>query len=141
MRFWVAISKHGLRPIEKTGREFVEALPTAEPFEVEARLPADAAFDRHMGGVMDALAGALHTTADTVRAKLLIDTGNFTVVGKRDGNTVIAVSATSRSAITDPALRAFWDEAKVIIVNDMLPCIKDDAERHRVQELLSLEPA
>ena len=139
---WFVIgAKRVLRPFDKTANEFVDGLTTAEPFEMQARLPADAAFDRHMSGVLEALADSLHSTPEMVRASLLIDTGNCTVVGKRDGTEVIVVSGTSRSALADPALRAFWDEAKAIIVDAMLPCIKDDAERHRVEELLSLQPA
>jgi hypothetical protein len=139
---WFVIgAKRVLRPFDKTASEFVDGLTIAEPIEMQALLPREAVFHRHMTGVLEALADALHTTPDMVRASLLMDTGNFTPVGKRDGSTVIAVNSTSRNALPDLALRTFWDEAKAIIVSEMLPCIKDDTERRRIEELLSLEPA
>ncbi|MBO4222000.1 hypothetical protein [Bradyrhizobium neotropicale] len=139
MRF--VIGKHGLRPFDKAARDFLDSLTTTEPIEVEALHPHDAAFRRHIFGVLEALADGLHTTPEVVRAKLLMSTGNFQLVGHVMGSTVIAVSSMSRSAMRDPELRTFWDEAKTIITDNMLACIKDDAERHRVEELLSLEPA
>jgi uncharacterized protein (DUF1778 family) len=57
------------------------------------------------------------------------------------GTPVVAVNSMSRRSMTDFELHAFWDEAKQIIADKLLPRISNPAERDRLAGMLSLQPA
>ena len=87
------------------------------------------------------LAKALHSTPEKVRAELLVATGNFVMLGDLLGTPVVAINSMSRHNMKDHELHAFWSEAREIAQNKLVPRIKDAAERQRLADTLSLQPA
>jgi hypothetical protein len=94
-----------------------------------------------MIATINELAKALHTTPEKVRAELLVATGNFQLLGELLGTSVVAVSSMSRRNMKDHELHEFWGEAREVIQTKLLTRITDVAERDRLAEILSLQPA
>jgi hypothetical protein len=141
MRF--VVSRHGLEPFDAGAREFLENQLDGEPIELEPVYPRDMVEHRRIMAQIGELAKALHTTADKVRAELLVATGNFQLLDMLGGgNTpVVAVASMSRHAMRDAELHAFWDDAKKVIRTQLLERIPDAAERDRLAESFSLQAA
>jgi hypothetical protein len=136
----------GLEPFDAEAREFHRSQCSGEPFaaqviEIEALHDRDMIEHRRIMATINDLAKALHTTPEKVRAELLVATGNFQLLGELLGTSVVAINSMSRHAMKDHELHAFWNEAKEVALTKLLPKIKDAAERERLSEQLSLQPA
>jgi hypothetical protein len=137
------VSRNGLSPFDAEAREFIDSQLDDEPrtIEIEPLHDRDMVEHRHIMACIGRVAKALHTTPEQVRAELLVATGNFQMLGDVLGTPVIAVNSMSRRAMTDHELHAFWDEAKEVIAAKLLTRVTDTAERQRLAESLSLQPA
>jgi hypothetical protein len=87
------------------------------------------------------LAKALHRDPENVRAELLYKTGNFQVLGELFGKTLICINSMSRRHMTDHELHQFWGDALLVIQAELLPQVKDPAERDRLAGSLLLGEA
>jgi hypothetical protein len=139
MRF--VVGRHGLQPFDAEARIFLEEQIDGEPIEMEPLYWRDMVEHRHIMASISDLAKALHSTPEKVRAELLVATGNFQLLGDVLGTPVVAVNSMSRHHMKDHELHAFWDEAKEVIRTKLLERISDTAERERLAETLSLQPA
>jgi hypothetical protein len=131
-------SETGLAPFDLAAKEFLALQTSGEPIEIEALHPRDMLEHRRIFALIGELAKALKRPAELVRAQLLFETGNFMLLGELFGKTVINVNSMSRHHMKDPELLAFWEEAKPIITEKMLPEITDAAERARLASSLSM---
>jgi hypothetical protein len=142
MRF--VVSRYGLEPFDAEAREFLENQLDGEPIEIEPPLHERNMHEhrRIMGQIGD-LAKALHTTPEKVRAELLVATGNFELVEDltMGGPPVVAINSMSRRHMTDHELHTFWHGAQEVIRTKLLERVPDTAERERLAEILSLQPA
>jgi hypothetical protein len=144
MRF--VLSRTGLEPFDAEAREFLESQTSGEPIgaqviEIEPLHDRDMIEHRRIMAYINDLAKALHTTPEKLRAELLVATGNFQLLGELLGTTVVAVNSMSRRNMKDHELHEFWDEAKEVIRTKLLDRIKNAAERERLTQMLSLQPA
>jgi hypothetical protein len=135
-----------LKPFDAAAHEFVDSQTSGEPIttqviEIEALHDRDMIAHRRIMATINELAKALHTTPEKVRAELLVATGNFQLLGELLGTSVVAVSSMSRRNMKDHELHEFWDEAKEVIQTKLLARIADTAERDRLAEMISLQPA
>ena len=142
---WV-LTPVGLEPFDAAAREFHREPDSGEPIttqviEIEALHDRDMIEHRRIMATINDLAKALHTTPEKVRAELLVATGNFQLLGELLGTPVVAVNSMSRRNMKDHELHEFWDEAKEVIRTKLLARIPDTAERDRLAEMLSLQPA
>jgi hypothetical protein len=138
MRF--VITRYGLAPFDHEARAFLEQQIDGEPIEVEVMHERDMIEHRRIFAQIDELAAALHRSPESVRAELLVATGNFQLLGNVLGTPVVAVNSMSRHHMKDHELHAFWDEAKEVIASKLLAHVSDTAERARLAEVLSLQP-
>jgi hypothetical protein len=145
MKFRLDQTKDGelaLSPFDEAALRFLNEQIDGEPVEVEILHPRDMVEHRRIMAQIGDVAKALHRTQETVRAELLYATGNFTFVGEMTGMPpMIAVNSMSRHSMKDHELHVFWDEAREIVMSRLLPKIEDDAERTRLAEMLSPQPA
>ena len=145
MKFRLDQSKAGglaLVPFDAAALRVLEEQTDAEPIEVEVLHPRDMVEHRRIFGQIAEVAKALHCSPERLRAELLYATGNFCLVGELVGMPpMIAVSSMSRHAMRDCDLHTFWDEARATIISRLLPQVEDDAERARLEEMLSPQPA
>jgi hypothetical protein len=140
MRF--VVSRLGLEPFDVEAREFLENQIDGEPIELEPLYERDMPEHRRIMATIGDLARALHMTPEKLRAELLVATGNFTLLDDLTGGTlIVAVNSMSRHHMKDSELHAFWDEAKEVIRQKLLARIPDNAERERLADSLSLQPA
>ncbi|MCP1778782.1 hypothetical protein J2R91_005294 [Bradyrhizobium japonicum] len=131
-----------LAPFDEAAVRFLDEQIDGEPLEVEVLHPRDMVEHRRIMAQIGDVAKALHRTHDQVRAELLYATGNFALVGELTGMPpAIAVNSMSRHSMTDRELHIFWNEAREVIETRLLPRVEDDAERTRLAELLSPQPA
>jgi hypothetical protein len=127
---------HGLDQLVQAGQI------GGEPIEVEIVNPRDMVEHRRIMAQIGDVAKALHKTHEQVRSELLYATGNFLMIGELVGlPPVISVNSMSRHNMTDHELHLFWDEARLVIETRLLPRIADSAERARLAEILSPQPA
>ena len=139
MRF--VVSRHGLEPFDAEAREFLESQLDGEPQEMEPVHERNSRYFRMIMGQIGDLAKALGTTPETLRAELLVATENFTLLGDVLGTPVVAINSMSRRHMTDHELHVFWTQAKEVIRTKLLDQVPDAAERDRLAEMLSLQPA
>lgn len=136
----------GYEPFDAEAREFHRDLASGEPFaaqviEIEPLHDRDMVEHRRIMLTIGAVAKALHTTPEKLRAELLVATGNFQLLGELLGTSVVAVSSMSRRNMKDHELHEFWSEAVEVIQTKLLPRIANVAERERLAEMLSLQVA
>jgi hypothetical protein len=145
MKFRLDQSKAGglaLVPFDEAALRALEEQTDAEPVEIELLHPRDMIEHRRIFAQIADVAKALHRTPESLRSELLYCTGNFSLVGELVGMPpMIAVSSMSRHHMKDHELHLFWDEARAVIISRLLPQIEDAAERARLEELLSPQPA
>lgn len=142
----VLITPKGWEPFDAEAREEHASQTTGEPvgaqvIEIELLYDRDMHEHRRIMATIGDLAKALHTTPEKVRAELLVATGNFQMLGDLLGTPVVAVNSMSRHNMKDHELHAFWSEAREIAQTKLVPKIKDAAERQRLADTLSLQPA
>jgi hypothetical protein len=142
----VLITPSGWEPFDAEAREEHASQSTGEPvgahvIEIELLHDRDMIEHRRIMATINDLAKALHTTPEKVRAELLVATGNFVLLGDLLGTPVVAINSMSRRNMKDHELREFWSDAKEVILNKLLARISDTAERERLAETLSLQPA
>jgi hypothetical protein len=135
MRF--VICPGGLEPFDQEARDFLDRQQDGEPIDVEILHERDMIEHRRIFGIIGDVAKALHRTTDSVRAELLVATGNFQLIDSVLGTPIVAVSSMSRPAMRDHELHAFWSEAKEVIAHKLLAQIADPAELARLAEALS----
>ena len=141
-----ALSRNGLSPFDAEAREFIDSQIAGQPnatrfIEMEPLYDQDMVEFRHIMACIGRIAKALHTTQEQVRAELLFATGNFQLLGDVLGTPVIAVKSMSRHAMNGRELHVFWENAKEVVRTKMLARVTDTAERQRLAESLSLQPA
>ena len=145
MKFRLDQSKAGglaLVPFDEAALRALEEQTDAEPVEIELLHPRDMIEHRRIFAQIADVAKALHRTPESLRSELLYCTGNFSLVGELVGMPpMIAVSSMSRHHMKDHELHLFWDEARAVIISRLLPQIEDAAERARLEEMLSPQPA
>jgi hypothetical protein len=141
MRF--VVSRHGLEPFDAEACEFLENQIDGEPIEMERLHERDMHEHPRIMAQIGDLAKALHTTPEKVRAELLVATGNFQLVEDltMGGPPVVAINSMSRRHMTDHELHTFWHDAQEVIRTKLLERVPDTAERERLAEMLSLQPA
>jgi hypothetical protein len=144
MRF--VMTRTGLEPFDAEAREFLQSQTSGEPIgaqviEIEHLHDRDMVEHRRIFAYINDLAKALHTTPERMRAELLVATGNFQLLGELLGREVVAVNSMARRNMKDHELYEFWDEAKEVIKTKLLARIKNPAERDRLAEMLSPQPA
>ena len=142
----LVLTPTGFEPFDAEAKDFHRDLCGGEPFaahviEIEALHDRDMVEHRRIMATIKDIAKALHTTPEKVRAELLVATGNFQLLGELLGTSVVAINSMSRKAMKDHELHLFWTEAREVISSKLLPRITDTAERDRLAELLSLQPA
>ncbi|MBR0753467.1 hypothetical protein JQ604_14865 [Bradyrhizobium jicamae] len=137
---WLKMPR-GFEPFDSEAREFHRSASGREPVDMEGLHERDMVEFRRIMGTINAVAKALHTPPEKLRAELLVATGNFQLLGEHLGKQVVAVSSMSRHSMKDHELHEFWDEAKEIIKSQLLPRIENAAERERLAATLSLQPA
>jgi hypothetical protein len=139
MRF--VVTRDGLEPFDAEACEFLENQHDGEPLEMEALKERNMRYFRLIMGQIGDVAKALHMTPEQLRAELLVATDNFTLLGDALGTPVVAVNSMSRHHMNDHDLHVFWTEAKEVIRTKLLDRVPDTAERERLAEMLSLQPA
>jgi hypothetical protein len=139
MRF--VVSRLGLEPFDAEAREFLENQIDGEPIELEPLYERDMHEHRRIMAQIGEVAKTIHTTPEKLRAELLVATGNFQMLGDALGTPIVAVSSMSRHHMKDHELHAFWNEAKEVIRTRVLARVSDNAERARLADSLSLQPA
>lgn len=141
----VLITPTGWEPFDAEARKEHAEQTTGEPvgavIEFELLYDRDMHEHRRIMATINDLAKALQTTPEKVRAELLVATGNFVMLGDLLGTPVVAVNSMSRHNMKDHELHAFWAEAREIAQTKLVPKIKDAAERQRLADTLSLQPA
>jgi hypothetical protein len=122
---------------DKAAFDFMKQVRDAEPLELEPLFERDMIEHRKVFAQINEVAKALHITPECLRARLLFETGNFTVLGEMYGKTFVAVSSMSRHAMRDHELHTFWAEAKEVVKTKLLSNVSDPAERESLAAMLS----
>jgi hypothetical protein len=104
-----------------------------EVIDVEVAWGRDMIFHRRLFATTNDLAKAVGQTPEWMRAQLLVYTGLFNIVGDLNGKHVVAVNSLSRHAMRDDELHHFWDDAKEHVIKRVLPLVKNDTVRDRLQ--------
>lgn len=126
-----------LRAFDRPAMFYMADRGDGELVEFELLHPRDMAEHRRIFMTISELAKALGRSSETVRAELLYATGNFRIIGELTGSMpVIAVASMARRSMRCDELRAFWDDAREVIRQQLLPQIADDNERARLEEML-----
>lgn len=129
--------KGGLSPHDQAARDFLRQCPDDRPLELEHLHDRDGIFHKKIFAHINELAKALHRDPEQLRAELLYQTGHFQRLGIHRGQMWISIDSMSRRHMTDDELRTFWDYAVDYIKDELLPQIKDAAERERLAATLS----
>jgi hypothetical protein len=115
-----------LAPFDQAAAQWLLALHSTEPVEMEVVHERDMINHRR---IMSQI------------AELLMETGNFVVLGELFGKTMISVNSMSRHSMKDHELHTFWEEARAVIRSKILERVNDAAERQRLADMLSLQTA
>lgn len=137
----VMVTPTGWEPIDAEARAEHASLTIGGLMDIDLLHDRDMHEHRRIMACINDLAKALHASPEKVRAELLVATGNFTLLGELLGTPMCAVNSMSRHNMKDHELHAFWDEAKLVIQSKLLEKISDPAERQRLADTLSLQPA
>jgi hypothetical protein len=124
-------TSRALEPCDQEARKWcrVYAGKGNGSYEIEVLHDRDMIEHRRIFAQIAELAKALHRDPENVRAELLYKTGNFQVLGELFGKTLICINSMSRRHMTDHELHQFWGDALLVIQAELLPQIKDPAER------------
>jgi hypothetical protein len=130
-----------LAPFDQAAAQWLLALHSTEPVEMEVVHERDMVNHRRIMSQIAELAKAAHMSSELLRAELLMETGNFVVLGELFGKTMISVNSMSRHSMKDHELHTFWEEARAVIRSKILERVNDAAERQRLADMLSLQTA
>lgn len=125
-----------LLPVDDDARAFINDRKAGNVVELEVLYDRDMIEHRRIFAQIADLAKALHRDPERVRAELLYRTGNFQFLGELDGKALISINSMSRRHMQDHELHAFWDDARVVILVELLPLIADVAERDQLAAML-----
>jgi hypothetical protein len=138
MRF--VVSDRGLEPFDDAARLFLNHQAEGQTLDVELLYPRDMHEHRKIMGMIGDVAKAIKMPFETLRAKLLISTGNFQLLDFNDlAMPVVSVNSMSRHHMKDHELHEFWHDAREVIRKEYLPRVDDAALRDQLADMLSLE--
>jgi hypothetical protein len=120
-----------LLPVDDGAKEIAKTI--GETIDVEVTYDRDMVYFRRLMATIRDLATATGQSPEWMRAQLLVYCGLFHIVGDLDGKHVIAVNSMSRHSMRDAELHHFWEDAKEHVIKRVLPMIKNETVRDKMQ--------
>jgi hypothetical protein len=119
------VGKNMMFPADDEAMDWLVKKPMNDVFEFEPLNPRSLAFNNYIHAAIDKVAKAHGVDLQTMKARLLIATGRYSMVKVAEGKRVMVLPSTSKASWTMKQMIEFWDDARQYIIDHLLSGISN----------------
>ena len=125
----------GLVPESDAARELLASTPIGSCVAVEWSRPRNGQFHRKYWALISKIAEAIGAKSDNVHCVVKLRSGHFTVIQTKNGRVQVPKSI-SFEKMNEAEFTAFFNDACLVICEELLPQLKPSDLRKQIEQLL-----
>jgi hypothetical protein len=135
-----SVIKNGLLPHDDAARAMLAKMKIGSVVDVELQQPMNTKFNGKIFAAISKLAKLSDVPTETMKARLMVQTGRFDMVALNDKRKVLVAHSMSRNAMSQTQRELFWNDMRRVAREEILPSLHlDPRDQEEIDALFADE--